>query len=204
MDHQPLDPPRLVERAESAERAWSRARAPNWINRLTWKPARNRAESPFTHEIALRPLRVLWYGVRYAGRMRFLLASFCLFAVTACSAESPIGPTVPLDEQFTLAPGALAAIDSTSLRVQFREVTGDSRCPADAVCIQGGDAIVHIRAAAENAAVASYELHTGDSSRASAIHGGFRIELVMLEPYPFSSRPVEPEDYRATLRVTRR
>ena len=32
---------------------------------------------------------------------------------------------------------------------------------------------------------------------------GFRIELAELQPYPFSSRTIEPGDYRATLIVTR-
>jgi hypothetical protein len=45
-------------------------------------------------------------------------------------------------------------------------------------------------------------LHTGDASQASAIYGGARITLVELWPYPFSSRPFEPADYRAILTVT--
>jgi hypothetical protein len=34
-------------------------------------------------------------------------------------------------------------------------------------------------------------------------HDGLTISLVELQPYPFSSRTIEPGDYRATLRVTR-
>jgi hypothetical protein len=65
--------------------------------------------------------------------------------------------------------------------------TGDSRCPVDAVCIQ----------------VAAYELHTGDSSRASVVHDGGRLSLVDLRPFPFSSRTIAPQEYRATFTVTR-
>jgi hypothetical protein len=82
------------------------------------------------------------------------------------------------------------------------EVTGDSRCPADAICIQGGDAVVHVRVYDERG-TASYELHTGDSSQATAAHRDVRIALVELQPYPFSSRPFSPSDYRATLEVRR-
>jgi hypothetical protein len=34
-------------------------------------------------------------------------------------------------------------------------------------------------------------------------HEDLTIALVELAPYPFSSRPIQPGDYRATLRVTR-
>ncbi len=80
------------------------------------------------------------------------------------------------------------------------EVTGDSRCPIDAICIWGGDAVVRLRAAAGTSAT-NLELHTGDAARASATYQGLRIELKELQPYPFSSRTTAQGDYRATLTV---
>jgi hypothetical protein len=130
-----------------------------------------------------------------------ILALPCLLAATACDEKSPVAPTVPLNERFTLAPGQSASIENTSVRVEFLRVSGDSRCPADAVCIQGGDALVEVRV--RNGSAAEYELHTGDQSRAGVTHGNFRIELVQLDPYPFSSRTIQPGEYRATLTVTR-
>jgi hypothetical protein len=106
-----------------------------------------------------------------------------------------------LNQRFTLAPGGAAMIENTSVRIEFMRVSGDSRCPADAVCVQGGDALVEIRVT--NGRSAEYELHTGDHSRASATHDGFRIELAELQPYPFSSRTIQPNEYRATLTVSR-
>lgn len=134
-------------------------------------------------------------------RKLLILACACLLLGTGCDNETTVGPSVPLNQQFTLAPGQTAAVAGTPLRVQFLRVTGDSRCPADALCIQGGDALVHVRAAGGGAA--EYELHTGDQNRASAAHAGFRIELVNLQPYPFSSRTIQPDEYRAALRVSR-
>jgi hypothetical protein len=124
-----------------------------------------------------------------------------LFLGTGCTEKSPVGPA-HLDERFTLAPGEAAAVRGTSLRVTFLQVTGDSRCPADAFCIQGGDAIVHVRA--RDGGTAAYELHTGNQTRSAAVHDGFRITLEQLAPYPFSSRTIAPEEYRATLTVSRR
>jgi hypothetical protein len=100
-----------------------------------------------------------------------------------------------------LLPNQPVEVDEANLRVEFRGVTGDSRCPADAVCIQGGDAIVHVRVSGSTQA--DYELHTGDASRASATHGQTRIALVELQPYPFSSRTIGADEYRATLTVSR-
>jgi hypothetical protein len=134
-------------------------------------------------------------------RKLLIPALSCLLLATACDEKSPAGPTVPLNQQFTLAPGESASVENTSIRVEFMRVSGDSRCPADAVCIQGGDALVEVRVG--NGSSTRYDLHTGDQSRAAVTHQGFRIELVQLQPYPFSSRTIEPGDYRATLNVSR-
>jgi hypothetical protein len=122
--------------------------------------------------------------------------------ISACWRDNPAAPSVGLNEPFTLAPNAAAVIAGAGIRLQFVSVTGDSRCPADVVCIQGGDAIVHVRAT-DSRGSADYELHTGDSSRASAEHQGFRVTLTDLTPFPFSSRAVAPGEYRATFTVTR-
>jgi len=129
-----------------------------------------------------------------------LLAVFCLLIATGCDEKSPTGPTVPLNERFTLAPGERATIENAGLLVEFRGVTGDSRCPADAICVWAGDAVVQVRAS--DSSSADYDLHTADLSRA-ALHRQLRIALVELQPYPFSNRTIGPGDYRATLTVTR-
>ncbi len=128
----------------------------------------------------------------------FLL--ICLIAVTGCGG-SPTKPDVPFDEPFTLAVGESASFAGVPLVVEFLGVSGDSRCPADAICIQGGDAIVRVRV--RMGFSNEYELHTGDSSRATAAHGSVRISLVDLQPYPFSSRTITQAEYRATLTVAR-
>jgi hypothetical protein len=134
-------------------------------------------------------------------RVRAAFVLCCLLAATACD-ETQTGPTVPLNERFILAPGSVAVVRDEDLRIRFDEVTGDSRCPADVVCIQGGDALVHIRVS-DGASTNAYVLHTGDSSRAAIVHGSVRIALVELQPYPFSSRTIAPGDYRATFTASR-
>jgi hypothetical protein len=134
--------------------------------------------------------------------MRLLVVLLCLVAVSACDETNPAGPSVAVNERFTLAPTEVATVRDVDVNVQFVTVSGDSRCPADALCIQGGDALVHIRVI-DDGVMSSYELHTGDSSRATVTHKQLRISLVELQPYPFSSRTIAPGDYRATLTVAR-
>jgi hypothetical protein len=132
--------------------------------------------------------------------VRILAAACCLLIATACAEKSPVAPTVPLNQRFTLAPGQSVQVES-AFQLEFVGVPGDSRCPADVVCIWAGDAVVQVRVI--DASQANYELHTGDATRSAAVHGQARIELLELQPYPFSSRTIAPEDYRATLTVQR-
>lgn len=127
----------------------------------------------------------------------FILAAAA--AAAACD-EGVTGPTVPVNQSFELAPGGAAAVAGASMTVRFERVSGDSRCPGDAICVWAGDAVVQI-AVLSGGAVAPYELHT--FTREPVKHGDMTIQLVDLQPYPFSSRPIAPGDYRATLRVTR-
>ena len=130
---------------------------------------------------------------------RYLLVVLALGAL-GCD-ESPTGPTIPLNREFELGAGQSAVIEDVALSVRFNGVSNDSRCPGDAICILGGDALVHITATSRQTS-RDYELHTGDMRPVQ--HEGVTIALVQLQPYPFSSRPpITPGDYRATLKVTR-
>jgi hypothetical protein len=132
-----------------------------------------------------------------------LLALFCLCLLTAtgCAQRAPLGPTVSRADRFTLAPGVIADISGTGLRVEFVAVVGDSRCPADVLCIQLGEAVLHLRVY-DNGIISAYELRTGNPDRGFVVHRDLRIELVDLQPYPFSNRRIQQSDYRATL-ITR-
>jgi hypothetical protein len=131
--------------------------------------------------------------------MRYLSALVILLFVAGCD-ESVTGPSIPLNSDFELQPGQSALVDGASLTVRFNQVTGDSRCPGDAICILGGDAIVSVTAQSPSG-TRDYELHTGDMRPVQ--HDGRTIALVQLAPYPFITRPIQPQDYRATLKVTR-
>jgi hypothetical protein len=123
----------------------------------------------------------------------------CLLVVTACS-KSPAAPG-PVDRQVTLAPGQTVLVSEASVNVRFEGVSGDSRCPLDAVCVWGGDALVRIEVLPAGGGRQPYDLHTGNMQPVR--HDDLTIALVELAPYPFSATPIPPPDYRATLRLTR-
>jgi hypothetical protein len=133
-------------------------------------------------------------------RRRHLVTALVLAGAAACQ-ENPAAPTARLNEPFVLAPTEIVAIAETPVRIRFVGVFGDSRCPADAFCIQGGDAIVRIDVLSFGGGTRQYDLHTGNLQ--PVVHDDLTIALVQLVPYPFSSRTIQPEEYRATLRVSR-
>jgi hypothetical protein len=131
--------------------------------------------------------------------MRFAVLLCCLLAVTACD-ENVTGPTSRLNSEFTLAPGESMAIEGASLSVRFNRITGDNRCPADALCVLGGSADVSVTAISERA-TRDHVLRTGDMQPVQ--HDDFTIALLQVSPYPFSAQTIAPQDYRVTLRITR-
>lgn len=131
--------------------------------------------------------------------MRVAALFFCLFLMTGCD-DAQTSPTAPVNTEFTLAPGEARRIDGEFVTVRFIGVSGDSRCPADAICVLGGSATVEI-AVASGLSNRSYDLRTGDMQ--PVVHDGLTIALVQLMPYPFSARTIAPDEYRATLKATR-
>jgi hypothetical protein len=135
----------------------------------------------------------------------FPIAGLILSAalLSGCGSDSPSAPTGPVDAQITLAPGQTVAVDAAAIAIRFQGVMGDSRCPGDAICIQGGDALVRVDVlTAGGGGAATFDLHTG--SMQPVTYQDLTIALETLAPYPFGSLPpIGPGDYRATLRVTR-
>jgi hypothetical protein len=131
--------------------------------------------------------------------MRIAALFFCLLLMTGCD-DAQTAPSAPVNSEFTLAPGEARRVEGELVTVRFVGVSGDSRCPADAICVLGGSATVEI-GVASGLSNRSYDLRTGDLQ--PIVHNGLTIALVQLMPYPFSARTIAPDEYRATLKVTR-
>jgi hypothetical protein len=87
------------------------------------------------------------------------------------------------------------------MQLRFVSVINDSRCPANALCIHAGDALVRIEVINPVRDRRAYDLHTNGGQ--SVRHDGVIITLVELIPYPYAGQSIGPDDYRATLELAR-
>jgi hypothetical protein len=129
-----------------------------------------------------------------------LMFASLLFSNGCAGPSEPI--VVPVGRSFELAPGQEALVDGLS--VSFQQVSADSRCPIDAVCVWEGDAAVGVLLRAASEAAASRELHTsGQMGGPETTYAGYTVRLEKLQPANQASQPIRPYDYRATLLVER-
>lgn len=131
------------------------------------------------------------------------LAAFCAGAA-ACT--SPTAPDGAFHAEVTLRPGQVQAIASTPLRVGFERVAADSRCPSTALCIQSGDALVVFRVTVDGSNGGELLLRTrggASGDRLTATVAGYELSIGGLQPYPETTTPIPPGDYRVTLVVSR-
>jgi hypothetical protein len=123
-----------------------------------------------------------------------------MLAVCAISAScsSPTSPGTP--EAFTI--GLSQSAEYHELSVTFKEVVVDSRCPEEAfvLCIQGGDAFLRLGAATPRSAQ-QYDVQVLDPNRRRFVHARYEVEVTGLEPKPFISGPIDPQDYRLSLLI---
>ena len=133
--------------------------------------------------------------------IRTLAFVICAMAVSGCDEKNTTGPSVPVNQQVTLAVGQTATISGAGISIRCIAVPNDSRCPGNAICVTAGDATIVIEVLPPDAGRSQYDLHTADMKPVK--HGGVTIALLQLDPYPFVARPIQPGDYRVTLRVTR-
>jgi len=123
------------------------------------------------------------------------------FAGAGCG-TSPTAPPPSTQEiladSILMAPGEEVAIGI--LHLSFLEVSGDSRCPVDVVCIWQGNAAVEIAVSLGDGP--SYPKTLNTSAGIPAVYfNGFRVTLLELLPEPRAGVPIPAKDYRARFRV---
>ncbi len=103
----------------------------------------------------------------------------------------------PLEAVFAI--GEEIRVDGI-FRVLLSDVTEDSRCPVDVVCVWEGNGAVVVGLTLGTGPTHPFTLNTAVEPR-SAEHGGYRVTLLNLDPAPRSDTPIERDRYRATLRI---
>jgi len=123
----------------------------------------------------------------------------------SCTGEpAPAGNGAELKEPFQLKIGQTALLESENLRVTFLEVTEDSRCPSDANCITAGrvSILISVAVSGETPEEFTLTISAGNEEPAEVAHNGFVIRLLLVEPYPSTTRPIDPSDYISTFIIT--
>src|SRR5262245_59825362 len=142
--------------------------------------------------------------------MRHLTAGLLFAALAACSSNKTADITAASHNTQTVSQQQLGrtfsmkigeSITVGELRLTFRSVEGDSRCPTDAVCVWAGDGEIALKIEQGNkAAVAA--LHTTLEPKKTE-WDGYTIALVSLTPARKANTDVSSADYRAEILVTR-
>jgi hypothetical protein len=106
--------------------------------------------------------------------------------------------------EVTLKAGETVPVGDEGLQITFLEVTEDSRCPSDALCIQAGQATITVKAELGNRELgtASLTLGEGVGSVPETLEG-YTFELTRLDPHPITTMVIQPEDYIAYVVVTK-
>lgn len=116
------------------------------------------------------------------------------------------GDLIPaeLAEQFQLMVHQTAFIQSENIKITFSDVTEDSRCPSDVVCVWAGqiEVVVSILKNGENLGDLTLTGRAGEEL-ATATFDGYSVRLVQADPYPVSTETIELSDYIITLVVTK-
>ena len=133
-------------------------------------------------------------------RVALSLPLLLTLALSAC-ASNPTTTEVASGSEFLLRAGQTATVEGAQLDIRFDVVASDSRCPADVVCIQLGAAEAVFTMTEAGRPATSLTLRTSPRDGQRATVGPWTLTLVRLDPYPYTSRPIDASDYLAFLRV---
>lgn len=121
-------------------------------------------------------------------------------ALCAGCGANPNSPETTFPATLTLRAGQTSS--AGGLGVTFVGVTNDWRCPAAAICISSGDAYLKFVLAANNG-LADSQLQVEHPDYRRTTYGGYRLEVQKLEPYPITYGSIKPDEYVATVTITR-
>lgn len=141
--------------------------------------------------------------------MRHVTVAVIITALAGCTSSTTTGVEGTAQTNQSVTQRELARVEMRigesitidDLRLTFRSVEGDSRCPIDAVCVWAGDAEIALKIE-QGTQTATAALHTTLEPK-KTVWNGYTIAFAGLTPAPTASKPVNVADYRARIVVTR-
>jgi hypothetical protein len=137
-----------------------------------------------------------------------LFAAIALFAFFAFlsplfAQQSRKAEVIRLGQEFELNINQEAVVEGEGLAVEFESALEDSRCPEGVDCIWSGNAKIRLRLGKQKQTPAPVELNTNVEPKSSS-YLNYEVKLVALKPRPKADKPVQPNEYKATLIVTKK
>ena len=119
------------------------------------------------------------------------------------STPKPIIPTKQLiepklDEEIQIKFGESITLEKGRLKIKFKSLVGDSRCPQGVVCVWAGNAEVILEVSKNEIA-----LNTTLDPKEQVV-GDYNIQLRDVIPYPKAGEELKPEDYSVKIVVSKR
>ena len=122
-----------------------------------------------------------------------------LAALPGCRGAS--AANVSLGQEFSLAIGQSAAIESEGLTLKFVRVVGDSRCPEGVECFWQGEVSCEVSVTYSGSSYQMVLTQPGLTSEpASKTFQQFRFTF-SVDPYPQKGKKIDSSDYRLNLTV---
>jgi len=131
----------------------------------------------------------------------FALFAFCAFFSPLFAQQSRKAEVIRLGQEFDLKINQEAMIEGEGLAVVFESVLEDGRCPEDVTCVWSGNAKIKVRLSKQKQKPGAINLNT-DVKPMSSSYLGYEIRLVALKPLPKKDKPVQSNEYKATLIIT--
>lgn len=132
-----------------------------------------------------------WIGIL------LIVAGIVILLFSLSGSSSTVNP----GEEVILRIGQSVSVEGEDLKVTFSGVSGDSRCPADAICIWAGEVtcLMEIKQDGEKTSTEFvYPGLTGDYSQLTYKEHTYSFKV---QPYPYSDKEISDSEYRLFLIV---
>jgi hypothetical protein len=149
-------------------------------------------------------------GSKKGMSKKLFLASFAFFALFAFFAsyylfaqQSRKSEVIGLGKEFELKVDQEAVVEGEGLTIAFESVLEDSRCPKGVDCIWSGNAKISIKSSKSKQTPAKVELNTDDGPKSSS-YMNYEIKLIALKPNRKPDVPLQRDEYRTVLIISKK
>lgn len=135
----------------------------------------------------------------------FLLPLMVLGLIASLTASQHLPVTHGPAEHPRYQPVVLGVGDTLDLPdgtvLEFVELVEDSRCPADAMCVWQGHAVLRFEHRGSGPDAESILVTFTGPDSSGALMGAVGVQVLDVQPYPLASQPHDPADAEVTLRL---